>query len=867
MPSVVLGNVDTPVISVIIQIIEIVASYYRRLKMSLKIKMFFLIFFVMFISSCMTASPNLQVINGETRMTLTQSAPISRGADISSDGKYLLTGGIGVFTHWDISRGMLINRYSAELPQIMGTWLTTGLIPVAFTAQGKQALSGGEKLLLWDLASGKVLRKYGNDPATTIGVSSGGKLFLTCEESEWAFKDSKMILYDANSGEKITEWNMAGNVGAGIMALSPDGKYALSSGGGGRKSERHDRGVIYLWDVSRGRRINSFDGTGQNKGLGEAVLAMAFSPDSKRVLSGGTDGSVRMWDIASGRELITIQGHKGTVGTKAVAFSPDGKLILSVGGSDGLAKLWDITSGSLVRTFKVSDDRFVAIRRMGGIINGWVAFTPDSKRIIFMGSDASFRIFDVATGNEVATLVLFDDGEWLVVTAEGYYNASEKGAQHLKVQYEGKDYDVDQFYDVFYRPDIVAAKLSGQDINGLISITMKDATKNPPPAIEFTSKISNTEEQPKVKVCYKVKSAGGGIGEVRLFHNGKLIQSDGYYRDIAKTVFTAQPQLVSMTSKAIYEDMRSISVKDKLNSVSESGSLKGEVYETCQEVEAIPGENELSLSAFNGTNTVQSYMKTVSFKSSVKSEEPHLYILAVGIDRHKDSTINLKYAVKDAKDIEQKLRIQSETLFKPSTIHCTLVTDQEASKKGISGKINDLARVIKPNDSFILFVAGHGVLLQNQYYLITSDYNGNVSENSVISSNEIVEMSKKIKSLSQLFIFDTCHAGGVDTIISGLYDARMSVLAKKMGLHIYASASDKQAAMDGFKGNGLFTYTLLDGLNNNRAADKNKDGKVSIVGLGEYSKTMTTSISKQIGHEQTPLIINFGKDYPLYQLR
>ncbi len=128
-------------------------------------------------------------------------------------------------------------------------------------------------------------------------------------------------------------------------------------------------------------------------------------------------------------------------------------------------------------------------------------------------------------------------------------------------------------------------------------------------------------------------------------------------------------------------------------------------------------------------------------------------------------------------------------------------------------------------------------------------------------------MSKKIKSLSQLFIFDTCHAGGVDTIISGLYDARMSVLAKKMGLHIYASANDKQAAMDGYKGNGLFTYTLLDGLNNNRAADKNKDGKVSVVGLGEYSKKMTTSISKQIGHEQTPLIINFGKDYPIYRLR
>ena len=166
-----------------------------------------------------------------------------------------------------------------------------------------------------------------------------------------------------------------------------------------------------------------------------------------------------------------------------------------------------------------------------------------------------------------------------------------------------------------------------------------------------------------------------------------------------------------------------------------------------------------------------------------------------------------------------------------------------------------------------LFVAGHGVLLQNQYFMLTQDFNGTISDNSMISSNEIVEASKQIKSLSQLFIFDTCHAGGVDYIVSGLYDARMSVLAKKMGLHIYASANDKQTAMDGYKGNGLFTYTLLNGLNNNSAADKNKDGKVSVVGLGGYSKKMTSDISKEIGHSQTPLIINFGKDYPLYELR
>jgi uncharacterized caspase-like protein len=210
---------------------------------------------------------------------------------------------------------------------------------------------------------------------------------------------------------------------------------------------------------------------------------------------------------------------------------------------------------------------------------------------------------------------------------------------------------------------------------------------------------------------------------------------------------------------------------------------------------------------------------------------------------------------------------QASTLYKTRNIHHTILADAEATKANITGAINDLSKRIKPSDSFVLFVAGHGVLLQNQYYMLTSEYDGRFDGKKAISSNEIVEISKKIKSLSQLFIFDTCHAGGVDYIVSGLYDARMSVLAKKMGLHIYASANSLQEALDGYRGNGLFTHTLLDGLDNRREADKNNDTAVSLVELGEYAKQATTEISKKTGHVQTPLIINFGKDNSIYNLK
>ena len=656
-------------------------------------------------------------------------------------------------------------------------------------------------------------------------------------------KHPALKIFDTATGNEVKSFKVQRDVWS--VAYSPDGNYVLSGTGGG---------IIDLWNTSSEKSVKTGIGAKGSLLYYPTVWSVAFSLDGKYVLSGGSDNTVILWDAKNLDQIKKFAGHTGLNGIMSVSFSPDGKYALSAGYSDNKVILRDLASGS---------ERKVLTGHTG-MMGISAKFSPNGKYVVSAG-DASTRLWSAATGEEIASMIAFEDGEWLFITAEGYYNASVRGAQYWDAKVGDKSYGVDQFYDVFYRPDIVAAKLSGQDISGLISITMKDAIKSPPPVVEFTSQPAATDQE-KTKVCYKVKNAGGGIGEVRLFHNGKLIQSDGYYREVAKTL-PRTTRLASLNSRSIYADMRSLNIKAKTDAAVMTSKSKGDAFEDCKNVDAIPGENEVSAVAFNGSNTVQGYMKTVSFNSRVKPEEPHLYILAVGIDQYQDTNINLKYAVKDARDIEEKIKVQSATLYSPRNIHYDLLTDSVATKVNITKKIDALMATIKPQDSFILFVAGHGILLQNQYYMLTSDFNGQVSDASMISSNEIVEMSKKIKSLSQLFIFDTCHAGGVDTIVSGLYDARMSVLAKKMGLHIYASASDKQAAMDGYKGNGLFTHALLSGLNNNKEADKNKDGTVTIVGLGEYSKTMTTKISKEIGHSQTPLIINFGKDSPIYKLQ
>ena len=94
---------------------------------------------------------------------------------------------------------------------------------------------------------------------------------------------------------------------------------------------------------------------------------MAFSPDGKRLATGGWDRQVKLWDMATWREIATLKGH--AEGIWAVAFSPDGKTLVT-GGEDDTAKLWDVNRGleSGVIGKHLSD------------VNS-IAFSPDSKRL------------------------------------------------------------------------------------------------------------------------------------------------------------------------------------------------------------------------------------------------------------------------------------------------------------------------------------------------------------------------------------------------------------------------------------------------------------------------------------------------------
>lgn len=116
------------------------------------------------------------------------------------------------------------------------------------------------------------------------------------------------------------------------------------------------------------------------------VVACAFSPDGRCILSANGDGSLTLWDAETGEELICLQGHAYPVW--ACAFSPESKRVLS-GSMDNTLKLWALETGEELATFR-------------GHSNGVQAchFSPDGKRIISAGWDNTLRLWDSETGQE-----------------------------------------------------------------------------------------------------------------------------------------------------------------------------------------------------------------------------------------------------------------------------------------------------------------------------------------------------------------------------------------------------------------------------------------------------------------------------------
>jgi WD40 repeat protein len=164
-----------------------------------------------------------------------------------------------------------------------------------------------------------------------------------------------------------------------------------------------------IWDVASGKELMTL------RGHGGQILVAAWSPDGRRLVTGAQDNTVRLWDTSDGKELYLLRGH--TSDPQCAALSPDGRTV-ATGSADKTARVWDVTTGK---------QKFVLIGHDAAVHA--VAFSPRGELLLTGSDDGSARLWDAETGKELAlfkdqsapidSVVFSTDGQKVLATLRG----------------------------------------------------------------------------------------------------------------------------------------------------------------------------------------------------------------------------------------------------------------------------------------------------------------------------------------------------------------------------------------------------------------------------------------------------------------
>lgn len=722
------------------------------------------------------------------------------------------------------------------------------VVTYAFSENGRYILTGsGDGVKIWDLAAGGMRRTMGGKNMYLGTVFSPDAKYVLLQNLEPEQYGEN--LWDISKGKVMGSFNNPWQsswpqISSSIHAFSPDNRFLLAVTFNGPSVIRGDNYLMHLLDAATGKKLKTFEGQGHFGKISTAT----FSPDGRYVLSGGDDYTLKLWDVSTGKLIKTFEGHMGEIGK--VSFSLDGRYALSAV-TWGEIRAWDISTGEQVRIFEARGigntialspkNRYLLAPDSYNSVALWdfstgkkihrfeiedavaVTFSPDGRYAISGNSSETIKIWNVETGKEIAVMNSFGDGEWVVITPEGYFNASPNAARHIKIQIGGNAYSIDHFYERFYNPGLIVKKLTGKET--VMAYDIRKGVATPPTVLIKSPTSGGSYDKEAVEIVVEARDAGGGVDEVRLYHNECVVGEFG------KGIALKKPS------------------QDKV--------------EKRYKITLIPGENTFRAVGFSKDRTEgRPHEIVVRYTGAGKKAE--LYLVTVGINDYKNSTMQLNYAVADAAGMKTFFEQKSQGLF--NKVHIKEIYNADATKEKIKKVLSELR--VKEQDVVLLYLSGHGQTIGDEWYFICYDVvypekDDHVKEKG-ISSTEMTQMVRNIPALKKSIFIDACESGGVLVALArGVAERRaIAQLARSTGTHVIAASTGKQIAYENVQlGHGIFTYTLLQGL---KGEAEGRDKTVTVRGLITYIEGALPEMSVKHGQDpQYPVVDSRGQDFPL----
>lgn len=567
----------------------------------------------------------------------------------------------------------------------------------------------------------------------------------------------------------------------------------------------------------------------------------------------------------NGEQIAKLKGHEGEI--RALWTAKDGKYLISAG-LDQTIRLWNLENLKNEKQFMPYEQLYSSSVKFFKSKYPDLDFSsPAGMKTLYekvlhdFGDDTAKYLVTPQVIEPEFNVFIGWNNEWIIWTHDGYFKSSKEAAKYIGYHInKGFDADAkflpfDQFDLKFNRPDIVNQRLG-----------IGDSTYN------SALKAAHDRRLKKMGLNENDLQQVKNLPEVEIVSVGGNTDNENYLLE-----FTANDQSQDLFTIHVYNnDVPVFGTKGLEVTEANKRNLKKSL-----QIPLVEGENKISVDVVNkaGVSSFRQEVKVTYTSVNVKHD---LYLITIGVSEYANKSYNLKYAAKDAKDMEAAWSSGNNysKVYSKSLVNA-------AVNKNMLAEIRSFLKNCKANDQVVIFIAGHGVLDSKfDYYFATADMDFNSPEKNGIAFAEIEKILDEIKALKKLLIMDTCHSGEVDkddvvadnaavtkTTNVTFRNVGTAVKHKSMGMQqttelmkelffdmrkgtgatIISSAGGYELAMESDEwNNGLFTYVMLNGIKT-KEADLDKNGSIMISELKDYVAAKVFSLSNGV---QSPTFRN-----------
>lgn len=636
--------------------------------------------------------------------------------------------------------------------------------------------------------------------------------------------------------------------------------------------------------------LNSFSGAPTDSifldDKDKQIRGISFSKDGMKLIiywqkSDWEAPTVSVVNIPDKKVLLSIDNKWAWI--EDYNLSEDGKQLFTYSFKSNSAELWDVETGKKVTELTLSDrtyniqffnnSKYLATNSTDGKVYMWDNNTykkSDSlESVNYLGiniqgdtaligyNDGSIDLYSLRNKMPIVKFLIVDSTDWMATTPDGLFDASPDAMKlsHFAVNDSTDTFEpwklveFNQLKHRYYQP-------------GLLPITLGYSEEK----VREVPKLNDLPLPPEIKPDYSnnklslnITDKGGGIGKISIFINNAEIIEDA---NSGKTLTTKN------------------SIGTLLIDLEKYSSLFN------------PDEkNEIKIIAFNKENWLSSRPQKISFtpastkgielgatNNNQNNSKPHLYALICGVSDYSGTSIDLKYASKDAQDFSHALSLAAKKLFGNDYVHITTLQSESSSTNLQPNKENFLKAFrsidsTNKEDIFIVYLSGHGLNYGGQdgdfYYLLSQASDAQVSylndsqirQQVSLSSDEIAKLFNEKRAGKKILILDACASGkAAENLSMAMRDIpasqtrAMDRMADRTGFYVLSgSAADAVSYETSIYGQGLLTYSLIKSI---RGAALRRDGNeeyVDIHKMLQYAVDEVPQLAKGIGGVQQPL--------------